>query len=131
VSDTGQAWTAMPGWYPNPDASGGQRYWDGNRWTDQTVAPAPAGPPPGWYPDPYGGIHQRYWDGVEWSDYTFEPPLLDVHLRHMMTGKRDHVVLTTDRLMRNDESIVFATVEHVLYDTGVATAGALRGRLRS
>jgi hypothetical protein len=131
MSDRDQSATAAPGWYPDPDVLGGQRYWDGSRWTDQTVPPAPAGPPPGWYPDPYGGTDQRYWDGGQWTDHTFEPPLLDVHLRHMMTGKRYHVVLTTDRLTRNDDSIEFAAVEHVLYNTGVATAGALRGRLRS
>jgi TM2 domain-containing membrane protein YozV len=27
------------GWYPDPGGSGGQRYWDGARWTD-TLAPA-------------------------------------------------------------------------------------------
>lgn len=31
------------GWYPDPDGSGGQRYWDGNSWTDHR---APAADPP-------------------------------------------------------------------------------------
>ena len=31
------------GWYPDPDGSGGQRYWDGNLWTEHRY---PAAPPP-------------------------------------------------------------------------------------
>ena len=26
-----------PGWYPDPGRAGGQRYWDGSRWTDHTA----------------------------------------------------------------------------------------------
>lgn len=40
----------MPaGWYPNPDGSGGQRYWSGHAWTEhQAQAPQAAPtPPPG------------------------------------------------------------------------------------
>lgn len=33
------------GWYPDPDGSGGQRYWDGFAWTEHR-APAAAPPPP-------------------------------------------------------------------------------------
>jgi archaellum component FlaG (FlaF/FlaG flagellin family) len=34
-----------PGWYASPDGSGGQRYWDGQKWTDHTAPPtAPAAP---------------------------------------------------------------------------------------
>jgi hypothetical protein len=32
------------GWYPDPDDSGGQRYWDGSSWTDQRPAPSPETP---------------------------------------------------------------------------------------
>ncbi|MEE9242707.1 MAG: DUF4352 domain-containing protein [Mycobacterium sp.] len=36
----------MPrGWYSAPDGSGGQRYWDGQAWTEHR-APAPSAPPP-------------------------------------------------------------------------------------
>ena len=35
------------GWYSDPGGSGGERYWDGTRWTDQTrAAGAGSGPAP-------------------------------------------------------------------------------------
>lgn len=38
-----------PGWYPNPDGTGSQRYWDGQQWTDvQPVTPTPAKKLHGW-----------------------------------------------------------------------------------
>lgn len=30
--------TAQPGWYPDPQVPGQQRYWDGSQWTDQLAA---------------------------------------------------------------------------------------------
>ena len=32
------------GWYPDPDGSGGQRYWDGFSWTEHRYPAAPAAP---------------------------------------------------------------------------------------
>ena len=33
--------TTPPGWYPDPNAVNTQRYWDGERWADQTAPAAP------------------------------------------------------------------------------------------
>ncbi|AHG24354.1 hypothetical protein SEA_JAMIE19_32 [Mycobacterium phage Jamie19] len=33
-----------PGWYPDPAGHGGQRYWDGQRWTGHQAAPPLAAP---------------------------------------------------------------------------------------
>lgn len=41
--------TTPAGWYSDPDGSGGQRYWDGNSWTQHR---APATPPPPPAPEP-------------------------------------------------------------------------------
>ncbi|MEA2184780.1 MAG: hypothetical protein QOF69_3965 [Solirubrobacteraceae bacterium] len=35
-----------PGWYPDPGGSGGTRWWDGSRWTEQVAAPGAAAPQP-------------------------------------------------------------------------------------
>ena len=36
--------TGGAGWFPDPGGTGGQRYWDGVRWTEHVApAPAPAG----------------------------------------------------------------------------------------
>jgi uncharacterized protein DUF2510/uncharacterized protein DUF4328 len=37
-----------PGWYADPAGSGGQRWWDGTRWTAHATTPAPPAPAPGW-----------------------------------------------------------------------------------
>ncbi len=82
---------APPDWYPDPDGSGGQRYWDGQRWTTQRpesspptppsysgsateLPPAlpPNAPPAGWYDDPDGSGGLRWWDGERWM--TPQPP---------------------------------------------------------
>jgi hypothetical protein len=39
--------TTPAGWYPDPDGSGGQRYFDGQSWTDHRAAAAVEAPPLG------------------------------------------------------------------------------------
>ena len=36
-----------PGWYPDPNVPGGQRYWDGTQWTEHQSEPAQAAAPGG------------------------------------------------------------------------------------
>jgi hypothetical protein len=46
------------GWYPDPDGSGGQRYWDGSTWTEHR-SPAVAAPAPVEEPEERGaGAHR-------------------------------------------------------------------------
>lgn len=65
-----------PGWYPDPSGVSGQRYWDGNRWTEHvsgglppapTVEPArptaPSQTPPATVPTEWGGTTA----GVAWG----------------------------------------------------------------
>ncbi|WP_085191691.1 DUF2510 domain-containing protein [Mycolicibacterium doricum] len=40
------------GWYPNPDGSPSERYWDGGRWTNDQRTPRTSAP----------GAHTRYSD---------------------------------------------------------------------
>ncbi|MDA0179302.1 DUF2510 domain-containing protein [Solirubrobacter phytolaccae] len=46
----GSGETPRADWYPDPGGSGGERYWDGERWTDQTRHAggftSPLSPPP-------------------------------------------------------------------------------------
>jgi hypothetical protein len=54
---------AAPGWYDDPNAPGGKRWWDGTQWTDHVAAPAqPAAPqapqPPATQQAPAAPAHQ-------------------------------------------------------------------------
>lgn len=41
---------AEPGWYDDPDGGGGQRWWDGVRWSEHTIPPPPSAVLPGAVP---------------------------------------------------------------------------------
>ncbi len=49
---------AGPGWFTDPDGSGGLRYFDGSAWTEHRVPPPSAPPLPPGYPPNYG---PGYW----------------------------------------------------------------------
>jgi uncharacterized RDD family membrane protein YckC len=56
--------SAPAGWYPDPDGSGGQRYWTGSVWTEHRLPP----PPPQYYPPqyhPYGSFGPPSWKGAQ------------------------------------------------------------------
>lgn len=46
---------AQPGWYEDPQGGGGQRWWDGERWSEHTIPPPPAPSPAGVIPPPPAG----------------------------------------------------------------------------
>jgi uncharacterized RDD family membrane protein YckC len=51
--------SAPASWYPDPDGSGGQRYWSGSVWTDHRLPP----PPPQYRP--YGSFGPALWKGAQ------------------------------------------------------------------
>ena len=61
------------GWYPDPDGSGGQRYWDGSSWTEHRSPAAPEHTAPA---EPAGSEHpgaHRAPEGEAAPDTTHEP----------------------------------------------------------
>ncbi len=73
-----------PGWFPDPDGSGGQRYFDGTAWTEHRVAPVapPPIPPypahPGYAPNPGYAPYRGY---TPWA-----PPWKGAHLGRPHSG---------------------------------------------
>lgn len=47
------------GWYPDPDGSGGRRYWDGTTWTDTRIAPPSDAAARHASPEPAAGTSNR------------------------------------------------------------------------
>jgi hypothetical protein len=75
----------VAGWYPDPDVHGGQRYWDGHRWTDERRAPGP--PTPAAWGTPAGTPANSPWGGgaggaatPSWSTTGTPAPPVDTWL---------------------------------------------------
>jgi len=58
--------SAQAGWYADAEREGGQRYWDGSRWTDHRI-PHTTDAPPAYYPSPDGSAAWSYWNGSAWA----------------------------------------------------------------
>jgi len=90
------------GWYDDPDDKGRERYWDGQRWTEDTREKYP----PGWYDDPKRFGAERYWDGSGWThDVRFVTRLDDVYQAIALRKKEVRMVVSGEHLGWGDDSI--------------------------
>lgn len=69
----------QPGWYPDPRGGDGQRWWDGQQWT-QHRQPAPAPPPPptpqqGGLDDLFGAEPPPRWPSETYGSQVVEAPV--------------------------------------------------------
>jgi hypothetical protein len=68
------------GWYKDIHVTGGERYWDGERWTEQQrdgegrvpIAQPQPKAAAGWYDDPDLVSTRRYWNGEKWTEHRQE-----------------------------------------------------------
>lgn len=82
------------GWYPEPDGSGGQRYFDGRDWTEHRAPqPAPWPPPIGAYPG-YAPWGPAPWKGSQLGRPAEGPGALANPGRRLGARALDGLVLT-------------------------------------
>jgi hypothetical protein len=73
-----------PGWYPDTESPGNQRYWDGDQWTEQRAPGVVAGPPPIAYPAP-GYSFDVYAEGGD-PRQMLDPGQIEQFKRHGLTS---------------------------------------------
>jgi hypothetical protein len=75
------------GWYPDPEVSGGQRYWDGSIWTEQRLAPSAAPPGP---PTSTGALHEfeSRVQGINATVRIFNDRIEWSQMKRLAVGKR-------------------------------------------
>jgi Protein of unknown function (DUF2510) len=86
---------ATPDWYPDPSGTGGERWWDGNQWTDHVRPPAPI--------PAYGAAAPAYHGSAK-------SPILAIVLSVLWLGAGHFYAGRSDALQ-----IVFACVNLVLW----------------
>jgi uncharacterized RDD family membrane protein YckC len=79
--------SAPASWYPDPDGSGGQRYWDGAAWTEYRVPPAPS------QFVPYGTWGPPPWKGAQLGRPAFGPGALTNPGRRLGARMLDWLVI--------------------------------------
>jgi hypothetical protein len=90
------------GWYDDPDNQDRERYWDGERWTDDIRQKFQ----PGWYEDPKRFGSERYWNGSAWTDERRFVTRLDEIFPAVTFKKKDsRLVVAGDHVAWGDDSI--------------------------
>lgn len=82
-----------PNWYPDPQRPGHQRWWDGERWTDNYSPPLPPPPPPPPPPAPVAthGRSSRN-DGIATTGYIFAflAPIVGIIIAIVLYSRNDN-----------------------------------------
>ncbi|XPP27553.1 MAG: DUF2510 domain-containing protein [Leucobacter sp.] len=59
-----------PGWYPDPNDTAVEWYWNGSAYTEKRAKRSRKSWPSGWYPVEGNPQLQREWDGINWTGAT-------------------------------------------------------------